>query len=39
MRLYCFQLKRGLSIVEHINNYTKLLIDLVNVDVDIEEED
>ena len=25
-RLYCFQLKRGLSIADHMNNYTKLLI-------------
>jgi len=29
-------LKKGLSIAEHMNNYTKFLIDLVNVDVDIE---
>jgi len=34
-----FQLKRGLYIDEHINNYTKLLVNLVNVDVEIEEED
>jgi len=32
-------LKKGFSIDEHMNNYTKLLIDLVNVDVKIEEED
>ena len=38
-RFYRFQLKRGLSISGHINNYTKLLADLVNVDVKIEEED
>ena len=38
-KLYRIQLKRGLSIDEHMNNYTKLLIDLVNVDVSIEEED
>jgi len=38
-RLYRFQLKKGLSIAEHMNNCTKLLADLVNVDVDIEEED
>ena len=38
-RLYRFQLKRGLSIDGHMNNYTKLLTDLVNVDVKIEEED
>jgi len=39
MWLYHFQLKRGLSIDEHMNNNTKLLKDLVNVDVAIEEED
>jgi len=38
-RLYCFQLKRGLSIGEHMSYYTKLLADLINVDVEIEEED
>ena len=32
-------MKRELSIDEHIINYTKLLTDLVNVDVAIEEED
>ena len=37
-RLYCFQLKRGLSINKHMNNYTKFLTDLVNVDVAIREE-
>jgi len=38
-RLYRFQLKKEISIAEHMNNYTKLLTNLVNVDVDIEEED
>ena len=38
-RLYRFQLKKGLSISEHMNDYTKLFTDLVNVDVDIKEED
>ena len=38
-RLYCFQLKKRLFIAEYMNVYTKLLTDLVNVDVDIEEED
>ena len=38
-RLYLFQMKRGLSIDEHMNSYTKLLIDLSNVDVKIDEED
>ena len=32
-------MNRGLSIDEHINNYTKLLRDLVNIDVKIDEED
>ena len=32
-------MKKGLSIDEHMNNYTKLLTDLVNVDVKIDEED
>ena len=32
-------MKRGLSIGEHMNNYTKLLADLVNVDVEIKKED
>jgi len=38
-RLYHFQLKKGLSIAEHMNNYIKLLTDLINVDVDIKKED
>jgi len=38
-RPYGFQLKKRVSIDEHMNNYTKLLIDLVNVDVKIEEKD
>ena len=32
-------MKRGISIDEHINNFTKFLTDLVNVDMKIEEED
>ena len=39
MRVYRFQLKRGLSIDGHMNNYTKLLADLINVDMAIEEDD
>jgi len=35
-RLYHFQMKIGLSINEHMNNYIKLLTDLVNVDVKID---
>ena len=38
-RLYCFQLKRGVSISDHINTYAKLLVDLANVDVMIDEKD
>ena len=39
IRFYCFQWKKGISIGEHMNNYTKLLTYLANVDVVIEEED
>jgi len=35
-RLYRFQLNKRLSIDDHINNYMKLLANLVNVDVAIE---
>ena len=38
-KLYRFQLKRVFFISEHMNNYIKLLADLINVDVEIEEED
>ena len=37
-RLYRFELKRGIFIGEHMNNYTQFLTDLVNVDAVIEEE-
>ena len=37
-KLYSFQMQRGCSINEHLNRYTKLLTDLVNVDVEIDEE-
>ena len=39
MRLYRFQLKKKLLIFEHMNDYTKFLTDLINVDVNIKEED
>ena len=32
-------MKRGISVNEHMNSYTKLLTDLVNMDVEIDEED
>ena len=38
-RLYHLQMKRGLSVDEHMNNYTKLFADLVNIDVEIDKED
>jgi len=38
-RLYRSQMKRGFSIDKHMNSYTKLLTDLVNVNVKIDEED
>jgi len=39
MRFYRFQLRKGISIEEHMNNYIKILADLANMDVVIEEED
>ena len=38
-KLYHFQLKRRISISDHINIYMKLLADLTNVNVVIEDED
>jgi len=38
-KLYCFQLKGEISISDHINNYTKLLADLINLDVMIDDKD
>lgn len=38
-RLYAFCMRRGISIGEHLNSYTKLLVDLMNVEVKIEDED
>jgi len=37
-KLYHFQMQRGCSINEHMISYTKLLIDLVNVNVEIDKE-
>jgi len=37
--LYHFQLKKDILISEYMNSYTKLLADLANVDVVIEDED
>ena len=34
-KLHEFQMKKGCSVNEHINRYTKLLTDLVNVDVKV----
>ena len=39
MRFYRFQLKKGIFIGEHMNNYTKLLADLANVVEMIDDED
>jgi len=38
-KLYCFQLKMGVSISNHINNYTKLFANIANVNVVIDDED
>ena len=38
-KLYSFQMQIGCSINKHLNRYMKLLTDLVNVDVEIDEEE
>ena len=38
-RLYHLQMKKGISIDEHMNIYRKLLTGLINVDVKIDEEE
>jgi len=38
-KLYGFQMQRGCSINEYLNRYTRLLTDLVNVDVETNKED
>jgi len=38
-RFYCFQLKKEISIGEHMNNYMKLLADLAKVDEVIKDKD
>ena len=38
-KFYGFQMQRGCSINEHLNRYTRLLTDLVNVNVETSEED
>ena len=38
-KLYSFQIQKGCSVNEHLNRYTKLLTDLVNVDEEIDKED
>ena len=38
-RLYCFQLKKEISIGNHMNNYTKFLADLTNMVEVIKDED
>ncbi|KAK8952544.1 hypothetical protein KSP39_PZI003453 [Platanthera zijinensis] len=38
-RLYRFQMRRGVSIDEHLNEFTKLLADLLNLDEDVGDVD
>ena len=38
-RIYRFQLKNEISIGEHMNNYTKFLADIANVDEIIKDKD
>ncbi|XP_020266969.1 uncharacterized protein LOC109842514 [Asparagus officinalis] len=36
---YQFKMNRGVSIREHVNNFTKLLSDMANVDIMVDDED
>ncbi|KAK8936454.1 hypothetical protein KSP39_PZI012284 [Platanthera zijinensis] len=38
-QLYRFQMRRGVSIDEHLNEFMKLLTDLLNMDEDIDDKD
>ncbi|TXG49655.1 hypothetical protein EZV62_025530 [Acer yangbiense] len=38
-KLFRFQYKKGISMIEHLDNYNKILADLQNLDVEIIDED
>ncbi|KAK0583590.1 hypothetical protein LWI29_038519 [Acer saccharum] len=38
-KLFRFQYKKGISMIEHLDNYNKILVDLQNLDVEISDED
>ncbi|TXG67989.1 hypothetical protein EZV62_009264 [Acer yangbiense] len=38
-KLFRFQYKKGISMIEHLDNYNKILADLQNLDVEISDED
>ena len=38
-KLFRFQYKKGISMIEHLDNYNKILTDLQNLDVEISDED
>ncbi|TXG46307.1 hypothetical protein EZV62_028187 [Acer yangbiense] len=38
-KLFHFQYKKGISMIEHLDNYNKILADLQNLDVEISDED
>ena len=38
-KLYRFQYKKGISMIEHLDDYNKILADLQNLDVEISDED
>ena len=38
-RIFCFQHKKGTSMNEHLNDFNKMIADLKNLDVEIDDED
>lgn len=38
-KLFCFQYRLGVSTIEHLNDYNKILADLQNLEVEILDED
>ena len=38
-KLFCFQFREGISLSKHLNDYSKILADLKNLDVEVGDED
>lgn len=38
-RLYTFSMKEGVAIKDHLDEFNKLILDIENVNIDLEDED